>query len=670
MHRSIIRPDLLNNTVCNPGMRCVDAALLLLAGLLLTTPAYSDDYSGSSEDLTPIPIEQLVEMEVVSATRLARQVSDAPSAVAVVTAQDIKDYGYHTLSDILNSMRGLYITHDHAFDYLGGRGFSRPGDYAGRVLLLIDGYASNDNIYNQIYIDNSGLLDTELIERVEYVPGTGSVLYGNNAYFGIISVTTKKGRAFNGVQASGEMYSDSGRKARMTFGKSLENGADVLLSVSGTNSDGDKALFFPEYNSPATNNGVANNLDYEQSRRLFAKLSFENWRIEAGYVGRRKAIPTGANGVPFNAYNLFRDSNGFISANYDADLGATLKASTHAYSGYYLDHGIYAFAVGTEHAFNRGQWWGIDQKLVYTGLADHKLIFGAEYRDDFAFDFSNLLTSFSDSRKTFSLYAQDEITLNKQWVLNVGARYDDTDDVSGNISPRVALIYSPTAQTTWKAAYSSAFRLPAAIEKFNVSDSQIANPSLQSEKVTTVELVLKHEFSPNFSLTGSLYQYRTDDLITSVDLPSGFEQFQNTGATHTRGLEVELERIWSSDVRLRTSFAYQDAEDMQGQTAVNAPKELAKLNLTFPLFNRWMRTGLEIQYTGSRLTELRRELGSYTVANINLTSDRILPNLTVSATLRNIFDKHFMAVAPSGMAQDALEMEGRNFWIQLGYDFK
>jgi len=281
-----------------------------------------------------------------------------------------------------------------------------------------------------------------------------------------------------------------------------------------------------------------------------------------------------------------------------------------------------------------------------------------------------LLTSFSESRKTFSVYTQDEITLNQQWLVNVGARYDDTDDVKGNISPRVALIYSPTAQTTWKAAYSSAFRLPAAIEKFNVSDSQIANSALQSEKVTTVELVLKHEFSQNFSLTGSLYQYRTDDLITSVDLPSGFEQFQNTGATHTKGLELEVERIWANDVRLRTSFAYQDAEDMQGQTAVNAPKELAKLNLTFPVLNNRMRTGLEVQYTGSRLTESRRELGSYTVANITLTSDRILPNLTVSATVRNLFDKHFMAVAPAGMPQDALEMEGRNFWIQLGYDFK
>lgn len=638
----------------------------LMTVLLQPCVAVADD---AVQDLTAIAIEDLMNVEVISASRLARQVSDAPSAVAVVTAQDIKDYGYRTLADILNSMRGLYITNDRSFDYLGGRGFSRPGDYAGRVLLLIDGYASNDNIYNQIYIDNSGLLDTELIERVEYIPGTGSVLYGNNAYFGIISVTTKKGRDVDGIQVAGDAYSQQGRKGRVTFGKQLANGADVLISASRLNSDGEKHLFFPEFNAPATNNGIANNLDFEQNGRLFAKIGYENWRVEAGFVSRRKAVPTTAGGVSFNAYNLFRDNNGFVSANYDADIGATFKSSTHAYTGYYLDHGVYDLAIGTEWAYNRGQWWGVDQKFVYTGMDQNKWILGAEYRDDFAFDFSNLGANFSRDRQIFSLYAQDEFTFNPQWVVNFGARYDLPSDVSGNLSPRVAVIYSPTSQTTIKAAYSTAFRMPAAIEKFNVSTGQIANAGLKSEHVTTTELVLKHEFEPNFSLTGSLYRYSTSDLIGSVTI-SGMDQFINTGSSHTKGLELELEKLWQGGVRLRTSYAYQNAEDVLGQEAVNAPKSLGKFNLSFPLPDHRIRGGLEVQHTGSRLTELRRRLGSYTLANFTLTADHLLPNLSASASLRNVFDKHVLAVAPGGLPLDTMKMEGRNFWVSLTYDFK
>ena len=638
--------------------------------LLLAFPAFAATSARESvEDLTKLPFEQLVDMEVLTASRLAQQLSDAPSAVAVVTAQDIKDYGYHTLADVLNSMRGLYITNDHAFDYLGGRGFSRPGDYAGRVLLLIDGYASNDNIYNQIYLDNSGLLDTELIERVEYVPGTGSVLYGNNAFFGIISVTTKNGRDFNGLQMAGDAYRHDGRKGRATFGKQLDNGADLLFSLSMLRSDGQN-IFFPEFNAPATNNGVAENLDGEQSNRAFAKLHFEKWMLEAGYVSRRKAVPTTLGGVPFNAYNLFRDNNGFLRALYDTDLSSALKSSTHIYSGYYLDHGVYDLAAGTERAYNRGQWWGVDQKVSYTGMENHKMIFGAEYRDDFSFNFSNIAANFDKDRQTFSLYAQDEIALNHHWMLNVGARYDRPSDVSDNVSPRIALIYSPSPETTIKASYSTAFRMPAAIEKFNVSSSQVSNPNLDSEEVATMELVLRHEFSPDFSFTGSLYRYRTHDLIASTTLASGFDQFTNIGNCKTGGLEMELEKVWHGDVRLRTSYAYQDAEDTQGRVAVNAPKNLAKFNLSLPLTDHRIRAGMELQYTGSRLTEARHELGSYSLVNLTVTADRFLPNLSLSASLRNLFDKHVLVVAPSSLTQDVLEMQGRDFWLNLTYDFK
>ncbi len=643
-------------------------------GLCLGMQGYAYAQDGNSEppaDLTQIPIEELVKMEVLSAARLAQQISDAPSAVAIVTAQDIKDYGYRTLADILNSMRGLYTTYDHAFDYLGGRGFSRPGDYAGRVLLLIDGYASNDNIYNQMYLDHSGLLDVELIERVEYVPGTGSVLYGNNAYFGIISVTTKKGRSFGGLQAAADVFSEGGRKGRLTYGNKLENGADVLVSASWLDRDGED-LRFPEFN--ATNGGVAKGMDYEKSKRFFGKLHYENWELEAGYVYRHKSVPTTLDGVPFNQQNLFRDTNGFLSARYDTNFGAALKSSTHVYSGMYLDRGVYDLAAGTEYAMNRGVWWGVDQKFFYSGLEGHRMVFGAEYRDDARFDFSNIFAKFDQDRQTVSLYGQDEIALGQKWLLNVGARYDKANDADSSISPRLALIYMPTAQTTLKAAYSSAFRLPAAIEKYNFDGntpgSEIANPALDSEKVTTQELVLRHEISRNFIFTGSLYHFHTQDLIASVDLPTGFSQFVNTGSSRTRGLEIEIERLWANGVRLRTSYAHQLAEDVDGHTAINAPRHLGKFNLSFPLFDYRARGGLELQYTGPRLTEMRDELGGYTMANLTLTTDRLIPSASVSMTLKNLFDKEYSVVAPGGILPDTLKMDGRTFWLNMNYDFK
>jgi len=649
----------------------------VFAGLLLSVSQAHAATGALTEDLTALPFEQLLNMEVTSASRIARQVSDAPSAVAVVTAEDIRAYGYHSLADILNSMRGLYTTYDRAFQYLGGRGFGRPGDFAGRILLMVDGYATNDNIYNQSYIDNSGLIDVELIDRVEYVPGTGSVAWGNNAYFGIINIITKKGRDFAGTQFSAEGMSYGGKKGRATFGSQLKNGADVMLSISWLDSDG-QDLFFPEFLDPAnqnpnvaSNHAIAHNLDYETSKRIFGKLQYENLTLEGAYASRKKGIPTASYSVEFNAYNQYWDDNGFLSAKYDLDLGPRLKTSTHAYYGSYLDRGAGFYIVGglwSEH--NLGQWWGIDQKFVSTAFEDHVLVFGAEYRDDFQMDLHDPVATSSHSRKTFSLYLQDEIALNDQWKVNAGARYDHANDLGGEINPRIAVMYSPQPATQLKAAYSTAFRMPATYEKFYSDGEQLPNSQLHSEYITTTEFVLQHDFTPQTSFIGSLYHYRTHDLITDVDIDPSTNHFTNVGSSHTTGLELGLEHHWDSGIRMRTSYAHQNAIDQDGRWMINSPKNLGKFNLTFPMLSRYVRTGLELLYTGTRRTELNQHLGGYTLTNLTFSSEQPIHGIGASLSIRNLFDRDYAAVAPGGFTQDTLQMDGRNVWLQLTYDLK
>ncbi|CAK0779379.1 iron complex outermembrane recepter protein [Gammaproteobacteria bacterium] len=654
--------------------RMTIGGILAVLGLLSATARPADTLDDTF-DLTRLPFEQLLQTEIITAAKMARQVSDAPSAVAIVTAQDIRDYGYRTLADILNSMRGLYTTYDRSYQYLGGRGFGRPGDFTGRILVMIDGYATNDNIYNQAYIDNAGIVDTELIERVEYVPGTGSVLYGNNAYFGIINIITKKGRQFGGVQVAGELFSQEGKKGRLTYGKQLENGADILVSTSWLDSHG-QDLYFPEFDNPATdsnfslNQGMARNLDYEGARRWFAKLHYEGLTLETGIADRKKGIPTAAYGVAFNTYNQYWDENGFFNANYDTDLGQSLKSSTRAYYGSYLDHGVNDNPNGQWREHNRGEWWGIDERLVATWFDRHQWVLGMEYRNDFRRTLANPVNFSNPARTTVSLYVQDEIRLNDQLRLNVGGRYDKGSDVDGNLSPRIALLYAPLPQTAIKASYSTAFRMPAAYEKYYTDGVQLPNPNLGSEYITTTELVLEQRFSPTLRFTGSAYHYHTHDLITQVALAPDGNHFANTGSNRAKGVELELERLWDHGVRLRTSLAWENAVSENGRRMINSPENLGKLNLAFPWFHNRMRTGLELQYVGSRLTENQDRLGSYTLANLTFTADHFLRGLSLSASVRNLFDRRYAAVAPSGFVQDALQMDGRTVWLQLQYDFR
>jgi iron complex outermembrane receptor protein len=105
----------------------------------------------SLSTLADLPLEALpqIPIETVSgASRYEQKVTQAPASVSIVTSDEIKKQGYRTLAEVLESVRGLYVTDDRNYSYLGVRGFGRPGDYNSRVLLLVDGHRLNDNIYD------------------------------------------------------------------------------------------------------------------------------------------------------------------------------------------------------------------------------------------------------------------------------------------------------------------------------------------------------------------------------------------------------------------------------------------------------------------------------------------------------------------------------------------
>src|SRR5262249_25628395 len=144
------------------------ATVLLLAGARLAagqSAAPGDQAAASAPQLPDLPLEDLLKLKVdtvVAAAKFQQDVTRAPASVSLVTGEEIRSHGYRTLADVLRSVRGFYVSYDRNYSYVGVRGFERPGDYNGRILLLLNGHRLNDPIYEEALVGTEAPLDVAL----------------------------------------------------------------------------------------------------------------------------------------------------------------------------------------------------------------------------------------------------------------------------------------------------------------------------------------------------------------------------------------------------------------------------------------------------------------------------------------------------------------------------
>ena len=206
--------------------------LLLVAALAPGLGTHS--VAQEEEDILETSLESLLDIQISTAAKYAQSLSRAPASVTLITSDDIERYGYQTLEDVMSHVRGLYVSYDRNYNYLGVRGFSRPTDYNNRILLLINGHSNNENVYGSAAIGTEFALDLDAVERIEIVRGPGAALYGTSAMFAVVNVITKEGRAIDGLKFSAQTGSYGRLQGSAAFGKEFASGLDIAVSSRWT----------------------------------------------------------------------------------------------------------------------------------------------------------------------------------------------------------------------------------------------------------------------------------------------------------------------------------------------------------------------------------------------------------------------------------------------------
>jgi outer membrane receptor protein involved in Fe transport len=648
-------------------------AVLICATLAAAGAARAAD----APDLTALSLEQLLEVKVVGASKYEQKQKEVAAAVSVITRSEIKAFGWRTLAEALASLPGVYITYDRQYNYLGTRGFGLPGDLTARVLISINGNRVNDPVYDGGPVGRDFALDLDLVERIEFIPGPGGAVYGQNAMFGVVNVVTRSGSDIDGTElAAAWQRPQSLREGRASWGKRLDNGLDVLVSVSGLRARGEDRFY--EYGSTGLS-GVAAGLDAERDSEFFAHLAHGAWTLDLVQGQRKKKDPTAAYfGDPLVPADYFYDRVSLAQLHYqDAFAGGALRVSARLFAGRYRFNSTVSY--GTPVAFPaEGDWRGVELRGVSTAIADHKLMLGLEVQDNqrtdqSAIDVANPANSFKIARSghRVGLYAQDEWRVGETLAATLGLRVDRNDKTGTKSSPRAALIWQATPVTTVKALYGRAHRAPNAYEsEYDDAFSQVSNPALNGERIDTLELVADHRVGPDLALRGSLYQWRMHDIVTLGFEPvSGLTQYQSGQAVKARGLELSADKTWPGGVRLRGSVSLQDLAYAGGAGLPNAPKLLGKVNLSAPLPWAGLRAGYELRYDSARLSLDGTRLGGFAVSNLHMSTEALARGLELSLNVGNLFDKRYAHPGADTNWQNALAQDGRSLRLAAAYRF-
>jgi TonB family protein len=626
-------------------------------------------------DLAQASLEDLMAIQVTGAALHPQTLQDAPASVTIVTAEDIRKYGYRTLGEALASVRGFYTTNDRTYETIGVRGFNLPGDYDSHVMVMVNGHNMADNILDDMLFFGNGFpIDMSLIKQIEIIRGPSSALYGSNAIFATINVITKSPDEAGPLNVTADTGSFGEKKVQLMDTASL-GGAKVLFSGSVYNNTGESPLFFPQFDTPQNNYGKAIDMNGEKGYHFFANLAWRNWTVTAAFASHDQIQPISWGPTIFNDRGTQNtDVRNFIDAVYERPVaGGTLRWRTYYDAYHYLGRFDYALGNGGVEEIGQqflGDWVGTQLTYRIRPSSAGDITVGVEGKIDIRalmkdYDVSPVPAQYLNvdhPNRSVGLVFQDEKKLSERWKLDLGLRFDASAYGTDFLSPRAALLYHHS-EWTLKFLYGRSFRNPSIYQLFfGDGVSAVGNPDAHAETANTVEVDVERKLGKRIFLQSSAYGYRLDNFLVAVPLPDRLIQYQNDAKIEAEGIELEINGRPANWLEATASYALQWSRD---ETFLeNSPQHLAKLRFAAPLGRKFdISSGM--QYQSSRLTLAGTTLPPVYLADFTLTSKHLLRDFDVRFGLRNAFNRNYSDPIDLNPAVNTMPQPGRSFFVEL-----
>jgi iron complex outermembrane receptor protein len=637
---------------------------ITLIALALAAVARADD-----EKTSKLPLDQLLDTPISTGAKYDQQLSSVAASVTVITAEEIERYGWTSLADVLQASRGFYLTNDRTSIYAGLRGIGRPSDYNSRLLILIDGQPVNGAIFGSAAVGSDLAIDLGMVEKIEIVRGPGSALYGTYAMLAVINIFTKNADAIDGVAISALSGSNGKQGAAFRAGKVLTNGLRITTSASWQETDGAN-LFFPEYDAPENNHGVAEKRDYEDLHGFRLTLEKGGFKLSASTRTNIQGVPTASFGTVFNAATSTSFTRNLVVAEYQHRLGRNATMELRSYWDRGHGSGSYSYdVVGLESSIS--STIGGEARVHWDLSPNQRLTAGTEYANSRKIEYQYAAGDFNvDLRRPYdvtSYYLEYEGHPSPRVGFVAGIRRDDFSATGDSTNPRAAILFTPNRSTTIKLLYGSAFRSPNVYEAF-YEDSLTpwkAHPDLKPESIRTTELVWEQRLSPETMLVGSAFHITADDLIDEQLEP--VEQiywYDNIGSMTSNGVELGLQMRRQNGLWARLSGSAQRVATEDGPPS-NSPRFLLKGGLST---SPWapFHAGIEGIFEASRRTRDGDKTEPFLLLNGTI-SRQLAERFRLSLSVRNLLDTRYSTPVGPELLPQAIRQDGRTFQLKMIY---
>ncbi|MCB0555260.1 MAG: TonB-dependent receptor [Phaeodactylibacter sp.] len=553
------------------------------------------DGSNTSINIELLPASIIAEEVIVTASLKPQAVKLAPASIGLVTSKQIKEKNLLTFDQAFDEVPGVIVTRSSGANVqaLSIRGASEVagGGIGNRVLLLIDGRPalspeSGGALWNLVPLSS--------IERIEVVKGAYSSLYGSSAMGGVINVITRKpsfepqtrlhlnyGLYNRAPASSGYSRFNDFKTLELSHSRKYNNFAYLFDAGWKTNDGHREKSGFDLFN-------FYTKASWQFAKNRYLQLSANANRIfndtPATWLSKRQAYSV----APYRLDD-YQDRREFNTDLYYYALPNELvKYSTRFY--YYHNFSKFTFdddpgndstnvnfgkQLVSESSIRTQRLGNVTQVDLYT-QSNHYLIAGTDVKWDKVVGLPDTVLYGRHQALSLGAYVQDEITFSEQFITTIGVRFDHYNipgEVSeSNISPKLAMVYTPKPGLSLRTLLAQAFRDPAMAERYIKFEQGGGlrfrpNPGLRPEKlILSAELGAKVSLAPGASLDLAVFYNHYKDLISFQQLSKPLEpllyEVINLKAAVMQGMELSYQQHWGNFLTLSLGYTFLDAKDI------------------------------------------------------------------------------------------------------------